>query len=215
MSPWLCLNANLRVLPLSLCYRCFRILRTRRPCFSVHHVQVVHLTRTATVWNIVSWSGAFGFIIICNVTFKQIIHPQELVFNAFIYLLYCLSLDGLLSQMKNHGFVPDFLSLSSFFPSVHHAILYYQGLQVCVCVCVRYFGYFCFVFVWNSIAFSVLIQLCICLQNTGTEVTELWPLMTSLSERWTQQIHELAKLKESGAKKISKNLEQLCAFIWI
>ncbi len=48
----------------------------------------------------------------------------------------CLPLDGLLSQMKNHGFVPDFLSLSSFFPSVHHAILHYQGLQVCVCVCV-------------------------------------------------------------------------------
>ncbi len=45
----------------------------------------------------------------------------------------CLPLDGLLSQMKNHGFVPDFLSLSSFFPSVHHAILHYQGLQVCVC----------------------------------------------------------------------------------
>ncbi len=90
-------------------------------------------------------------------TFKERVHPQELVFNtfnAFIYLLYffvCLSLDGLLSQMKNHGFVPDFLSLSSFFPSVHHAILHYQGLQVCVCVCVLcvcYFCYFCFVFVW-------------------------------------------------------------------
>ncbi len=60
---------------------------------------------------------------------------------------------------------------------------------VCLCVlCVCYFCYFCFVFVWcwvhcNSVAFSVLIQLCIYLQNTGTDVTELWPLMTSPS--WT------------------------------
>ncbi|XP_065103173.1 solute carrier family 26 member 6 isoform X2 [Paramisgurnus dabryanus] len=37
--------------------------------------------------------------------------------------------DGLLSQMRNHNLVPEFLSLSSFFPSVHHALLYYQGLQ--------------------------------------------------------------------------------------
>ncbi|XP_058640166.1 solute carrier family 26 member 6 isoform X3 [Onychostoma macrolepis] len=59
-------------------------------------------------------------------SFKSVLQDFENTQTLF----FCASCpDGLLSQMKNHGFVPDFLSLSSFFPSVHHAILHYQGLQ--------------------------------------------------------------------------------------
>ncbi|XP_056320347.1 solute carrier family 26 member 6-like [Danio aesculapii] len=49
--------------------------------------------------------------------------------NKKILFFCAASSDGLLSQMKSHGLVPDLLSLSSFFPSVHHAVLHYQGLQ--------------------------------------------------------------------------------------
>ncbi|XP_051759732.1 solute carrier family 26 member 6-like [Ctenopharyngodon idella] len=59
-------------------------------------------------------------------TFKSVLQDFENTQTSF----FCAACpDGLLSQMKNHGLVPDFLSLSSFFPSVHHAVLHYQGLQ--------------------------------------------------------------------------------------
>ncbi|XP_067251151.1 solute carrier family 26 member 6 isoform X3 [Chanodichthys erythropterus] len=59
-------------------------------------------------------------------TFKSVLQDFENTQTSF----FCAACpDSLLSQMKNHGLVPDFLSLSSFFPSVHHAVLHCQGLQ--------------------------------------------------------------------------------------
>ncbi|XP_073765680.1 uncharacterized protein isoform X4 [Danio rerio] len=57
---------------------------------------------------------------------KQVLQDFE---NKQTLFFCAASPDGLLSQMKSHGLVPDLLSLSSFFPSVHHAVLHYQGLQ--------------------------------------------------------------------------------------
>ncbi|KAL1269841.1 hypothetical protein QQF64_032130 [Cirrhinus molitorella] len=59
-------------------------------------------------------------------SFKSVLQEFE---NTQILFFCAACPDGLLSQMKNHGLVPDFLSLSSFFPSVHHAVLHYRGLQ--------------------------------------------------------------------------------------
>ncbi|XP_067269793.1 solute carrier family 26 member 6 isoform X2 [Pseudorasbora parva] len=57
-------------------------------------------------------------------TFKSVLQDFE---NTQTSCFCAACPDGLLSQMKKHGLVPDFLSLSSFFPSVHHAVLHYQG----------------------------------------------------------------------------------------
>ncbi|XP_066499363.1 solute carrier family 26 member 6 [Hoplias malabaricus] len=37
--------------------------------------------------------------------------------------------DGLYSQLKNHGVVPEYLARSCFFPTVHHAVQHWQQIQ--------------------------------------------------------------------------------------